>query len=227
VNQQPAFCSGRFALLRHEVLPEQVLAKNKECPLESPPSTTHPRCRSHWDLLLETKGTELLAWRIESLPETAITGDDPPSIRMGQRIANHRAMYLEYEGPLSKDRGNVWRLAGGTYRGFLCPQSRIDEVFNNPSLKIDFSRERIPPGDLEIIAVCNDQLRRRQPDDDCPSAAEPLDPLALLHAPCFLELVLEAKQARARLILKIPDSEMPTLFGFCLWPSCLLEGKGQ
>ncbi len=33
-----------------------------------------------------------------------------------ERLPDHRMMYLDYEGPVSRDRGTVKRLTGGTYQ---------------------------------------------------------------------------------------------------------------
>src|SRR4051794_31329065 len=62
----------------------------------------------HWDLMLET-GPVLRTWRLAQPPLTP-----------GQRIAatalgDHRPMYLDYEGPVSGDRGTVKRWDAGTY----------------------------------------------------------------------------------------------------------------
>jgi len=62
----------------------------------------------HFDLLFESKaGSPLIAWRSANWPilnEAAV-----------ERIADHRQEYLEYEGPISGDRGEVRRVAGGTF----------------------------------------------------------------------------------------------------------------
>jgi hypothetical protein len=75
--------SHRFVILRHEGV-------------EQP----------HFDLMFETApGSTLATWRSERWPM------DRPTIVT--RIGDHRATYLEYEGPLSDDRGHVKRVAGG------------------------------------------------------------------------------------------------------------------
>lgn len=61
----------------------------------------------HWDLLLDV-GDRLLAWRLWQEPE------------LGKAIAcepnqDHRRVYLEYEGPLTGDRGRVLRWDHGEY----------------------------------------------------------------------------------------------------------------
>lgn len=62
----------------------------------------------HFDLMLESAvGGPLATWR---LPEWPVTR--PTQI---EKLPDHRALYLEYEGPLSGDRGQVRRVEAGTY----------------------------------------------------------------------------------------------------------------
>ena len=63
----------------------------------------------HWDFLIEVPGRELLAtWRLAENP-TQQAGEI-----IAERIADHRSAFLEYEGPLSADRGSVRRVDRGT-----------------------------------------------------------------------------------------------------------------
>lgn len=65
----------------------------------------------HWDLLLGLPGLSGLAtWRINQNP---ITLDGPAA---AERLADHRVIYLEYEGPISGDRGEVRRVERGIGR---------------------------------------------------------------------------------------------------------------
>lgn len=61
----------------------------------------------HWDLLLEF-GEVLKAWRLREKPEAGKTIDAEASF-------DHRLMYLDYEGPVSGERGNVIRWDWGEY----------------------------------------------------------------------------------------------------------------
>lgn len=65
-----------------------------------------PRGR-HWDLMLET-GSVLATW---ALPEPPDSG----GVVICEALADHRAEYLDYEGPISGDRGSVTRWDRGTY----------------------------------------------------------------------------------------------------------------
>jgi DNA polymerase ligase (LigD)-like protein len=61
----------------------------------------------HWDLMLEAEGG-LSTWELEA----------PPSEELAVRateLAVHRLDYLDYEGPVSGNRGSVRRWDRGTY----------------------------------------------------------------------------------------------------------------
>ena len=61
----------------------------------------------HWDLMVET-GSVLATW---SLPLPPNFDHESPA----QSLADHRVKYLDYEGPVSGDRGAVVRWDAGTY----------------------------------------------------------------------------------------------------------------
>ena len=80
----------RFTVLHHDGIPEP-----------------------HYDLLLELPGQDPLAtWQIRISPEE---WGHPGVLLSAQRIADHRRLYLDYEGPISGHRGHVRRVATGTY----------------------------------------------------------------------------------------------------------------
>jgi len=61
----------------------------------------------HWDLLLE-EGPVLRAWRLLAEPGPGVTVPAEPN-------ADHRLLYLDYEGPVSGGRGTVRRWDAGTF----------------------------------------------------------------------------------------------------------------
>lgn len=62
----------------------------------------------HWDLLIQTATAEkLLTWRLAQDPTVR------PLPIAAERIADHRAIYLDYEGELSGGRGRVRRIDRG------------------------------------------------------------------------------------------------------------------
>jgi hypothetical protein len=83
---------------------------------ECPPGFGKP---SHWDLMLERDGA-LTTWSFFELPsawrdEGASVSPREELVR-ATKLADHRLDYLEYEGPLSGDRGSVSRCDSGEYR---------------------------------------------------------------------------------------------------------------
>lgn len=78
----------RFVVLLHEV----------------PPGNSRG---DHYDLMLEHGGA-LWTWACERLPTA---GESVTA----QRLADHRMDYLNYEGPVSGDRGVVTRVDSGSY----------------------------------------------------------------------------------------------------------------
>lgn len=69
---------------------------------------THDHPFFHWDLLLEA-GEVAWTWRLLDEP-------GPNREIRAERIGDHRLLYLNYEGPVSGDRGRVARWDAGTYR---------------------------------------------------------------------------------------------------------------
>jgi hypothetical protein len=61
----------------------------------------------HWDFLLEQDGV-LESWRL--LREPMMT-----EWLAAEPIPDHRLVYLDYEGPVSKGRGSVTRVISGRY----------------------------------------------------------------------------------------------------------------
>ena len=106
----------RFVVLRHEFSPDD------------------PR-ESHWDLMLE-RGDVLRTWACPSAPETS----DEMEVR---ELGDHRIIYLEYEGPLSDDRGAVRRWDEGTYDAIHDLADRKLILFAGRRLRGDFLLEAI------------------------------------------------------------------------------------
>ena len=71
----------------------------------------------HWDFLLEQEEV-LHAWRLLS----------PPSVGMrvaAEPLADHRKVYLDYEGPVSGNRGKVSRWDHGVYEVIESTSNRV------------------------------------------------------------------------------------------------------
>ncbi|MCI0380780.1 MAG: hypothetical protein L0215_24620 [Gemmataceae bacterium] len=74
----------------------------------------------HWDFMLE-RGDMLKTWRLEKPP---VSGPDSQTIA-ATALGDHRLAYLDYEGPLSGNRGSVKRWDAGTYDVVQWEQSAI------------------------------------------------------------------------------------------------------
>ena len=62
----------------------------------------------HWDLMIEVPGRErLLTWRLAGNPVTK------RGAIAAERLADHRRLYLDHEGEISRGRGRVRRLDRG------------------------------------------------------------------------------------------------------------------
>lgn len=71
----------------------------------------------HFDLLLEAGGV-LKAWRLSAEPVPGVWVPAEPN-------ADHRPLYLDYEGPVSGGRGTVTRYAAGVYEGEIGGQEWV------------------------------------------------------------------------------------------------------
>jgi hypothetical protein len=77
----------------------------------------HDYPQRHWDFLLET-ANQLRSWRLAEKPQ------GERAVR-AEAIANHRLLYLDYEGPISGERGRVTRWDGGFYTGDVNGESYV------------------------------------------------------------------------------------------------------
>jgi hypothetical protein len=68
----------------------------------------HDHPHLHWDLMLQC-GDVLWTWRLEAPPGGA------GGAVAAQRVADHRPAYLDYEGPVSGNRGSVRRYDRGMF----------------------------------------------------------------------------------------------------------------
>lgn len=61
----------------------------------------------HWDLLVQ-RGEVLRSWRLLESPERWRSAAQSVDLS-AELIADHRLLYLDYEGPVSRERGRVVR----------------------------------------------------------------------------------------------------------------------
>lgn len=94
----------------------------------------------HWDLMLET-GERLTTWDVPPACGTDAL-DRLESFRCrALRLPDHRAMYLEYEGPISEGRGSVRRLDAGTFETLEPNRYRLSGRFFRGVLSVEPSAE--------------------------------------------------------------------------------------
>ncbi len=62
---------------------------------------------THWDLMFE-QGAALRTWALADEPRAGATID-------AEQLPDHRIEYLDYEGPVSGDRGHVTQWDRGTF----------------------------------------------------------------------------------------------------------------
>lgn len=95
----------------------------------------------HFDLMLEQGGV-LRTW---ALPEPLGDGRTIAA----RALPDHRAAYLEYEGPISGDRGEVRRIAEGRFEVLVWADDRIEVEVLDDQLNGKLALWRIETGDPE------------------------------------------------------------------------------
>lgn len=79
----------------------------------------------HYDLMLED-GDSLLTWAIAALP-----GERP---QVAEELPRHRMAYLTHEGPVSNNRGQVKRVAAGSFEWLQRADGEWIVELNSPAL---------------------------------------------------------------------------------------------
>ena len=72
-------------------------------------------------------GSALATWSIPLPP-------NPRHVCHADRLANHRTAYLDYEGPVSGDRGTVSRWDHGTYEPLDQGDTRVEILLHGEKL---------------------------------------------------------------------------------------------
>lgn len=97
----------RFVVLRHETPPEYARGP-------------------HWDLMLEAGGV-LRTWALAQAP-------DAVPEQLAEALNDHRLAYLDYEGPISRERGSVTRWDRGVYEWIEQSQHELHVEFRGAKL---------------------------------------------------------------------------------------------
>lgn len=94
------------------------------------------RTGSHFDLMIEN-ADRLSTWKFEDFPGKSIAEPQPAA-----RLAEHRPIYLDYEGPVSNDRGDVVRQDSGGCRARVLTDDHWTVDFYGVRLKGTFELRR-------------------------------------------------------------------------------------
>jgi hypothetical protein len=89
----------------------------------------HDHPELHWDFMLED-GPVLKTWRL------AHPFGEPGQVIAATALGDHRIAYLDYEGPVSGNRGHVIRRLSGTYR-------MVEGDFGGDRIVMDLEGERL------------------------------------------------------------------------------------
>lgn len=140
----------RFALLKHDVGPGF-------CQSASYVSTR--RRFDHFDWLFEIDDGPL--WTIA----TDVFPSIPGGCISGEILPHHRRRYLDYQGPLSDQRGDVCRVAQADIAGV-----QIEDAVDNlvqVSLRLTSWRSQTVGGVSEILITCVNDAWKIQDNDHC------------------------------------------------------------
>jgi hypothetical protein len=99
----------------------------------------------HWDLMFEDGGV-LRTWAVD-------TPIRPGAGLPARPLADHRLAYLDYEGPISGDRGTVRRLDRGTYRATVWTPGLVRVELAGAQLVGEAELRRSETGDSETGLV--------------------------------------------------------------------------
>ncbi len=95
----------------------------------------HDHPTRHWDLMLEA-GPVLRTWRLSEPPI-------PGKSVSAEASFDHRLHYLDYEGPVSDDRGHVKRWLAGTFEWIQQSTDVVEIVYEADGARGRMSIERV------------------------------------------------------------------------------------
>ena len=94
----------------------------------------------HYDLMLQ-QGAALATWQLSGCPGGLSVGSSTPA----RKIHDHRLAYLDYEGPVSRDRGSVARWDRGDCEVLEQDEARRRVRFHGERLRGLFELTRDDP----------------------------------------------------------------------------------
>ena len=90
----------------------------------------------HWDFMLEWEDV-LRTWALNAEPE-------PNRMIDAEQLADHRLAYLQYQGPVSKNRGTVRQWDTGTYTVHSHDESGLCVHVEGHELRGEVTLRRLP-----------------------------------------------------------------------------------
>ena len=132
---------ARFVVLKHTQPSSQLeldLELELELDLELDRIQWMGRADVHYDLMLQTtldlqtgSLSQLLTWALPQPPTTMLINQH------ALRLAPHRIDYLDYEGPISNDRGTVEQIMKGSWQLItINPALTLDAQFDSAIIEL-------------------------------------------------------------------------------------------
>ncbi|MEO6811021.1 MAG: DNA polymerase ligase N-terminal domain-containing protein [Isosphaeraceae bacterium] len=95
----------------------------------------------HWDFMLERDGT-LQTWAVDAPICSGI-------VLPARSLADHRLIYLDYEGTVSANRGTVRRWDQGTYQAVVWTPNQVRVILNGTQLVGEAELWRSETGEID------------------------------------------------------------------------------
>lgn len=104
----------------------------------------HDHPTLHWDFMLES-GNHLLTWRLDRIPGSATENASGAVEIAAQALPDHRKDYLDYEGPVSGNRGSVIRIDRGSYELLASSDTEMIVDLNGDHIRGEAQLLRVSP----------------------------------------------------------------------------------
>jgi DNA polymerase Ligase (LigD) len=111
----------------------------------------HDWPKKHWDFMLEA-GNVLQTWRLSWPPESGVSIPAEKSL-------DHRLIYLDYEGPISGNRGAVIRWDQGSYETLIDEEKRRVILVRGKRLKGNVELANHPESGWQFLFSLTDEER--------------------------------------------------------------------
>jgi hypothetical protein len=118
----------------------------------------HDHPQRHWDFMLEA-GDVLRTWRLTRAPQYGEPVPAEPSF-------DHRPVYLDYEGPVSGNRGTVVRWDAGTFTWLEEAEDRVVLRLQGQRLLGEAVLRRSAAGDWEF-SIAQPSAASNPPRSSC------------------------------------------------------------